>query len=286
MEAKFIGRGVAAAELQQTVSFFQQTEAYESCSRDVMSVASVPAGDAIDIVVKNKQSAEITVTLEAHLKNMVADVPLPHTATFPGNMNSRAFRIRVADPMRAWDYRWGYHWTWGPLDAKHDDAYVYSLPYAPGEAYRIDQGFNGKFSHFGDFEYSIDWNMPVGTKILAARGGVVVGVRDDFRVGGPTKEYENGANYVMIKHPDGTIGEYAHITFGGAVVSPGERVRAGQLIAYSGNTGLTTGPHLHFFVYKAVDGTRRESFPVRFRVHGDKPVMLIEGQTYAALGSA
>lgn len=282
---KFIRGGAAVALLLASVGLMQQAQAEESCSRDVMCVSAVPDGNAIDIVVDNKQTAEITVTLDANLKNMVADVPLPYTATFPGGKSVKAFSLKVDDPSHTWDYRWSYRWTWGPLNAKHDNNYLYSLPYEPGKAYRIDQGFNGRFSHFGDFKYSIDWNMPIGTPILAARDGVVVGVRDDFNVGGPSRDYENDANYVMIKHSDGTIGEYAHIMHNGAMVKVGEHVKVGQLIAYSGNTGFTTGPHLHFFVYKAIDGAHRQSFPIRFRLRGDKPTMLVEGQSYLAYGS-
>jgi murein DD-endopeptidase MepM/ murein hydrolase activator NlpD len=266
------------------LGFVHVASAEESCSRDVMCVSAVPNGDGVDIYVQNRQTAEITVTLDAKLTNMSTNRSLPYTATYPGLKTVKAFTLQAADAKQLWDYRWSYKWDWGPMQAKHDDSYLYSLPYESGKAYRIDQGYNGHFSHFGDFQYSIDWNMPVGTPILAAREGVVVGVRDEYQIGAPDRAYENKANYIMIKHPDGTIGEYAHLMYKGVKVKVGDRVQAGELIGYSGNTGFTTGPHLHFFVYKAVDGAHRQSFPVRFRLRNDQPTMLVEGEAYQAYG--
>lgn len=254
------------------------------CSRDVMCVIAVENGDRVDVYVDNRQSAEITVTLDSAPKNMAADVVLPHTATFPGAQMTRAFSMTRADRSRPSDYRLSFAWTWGNLNAVHNDAHVYRLPYAPGRFHRVDQGFNGPFSHFGDFQYSIDFAMPMGTPIHAARGGVVVGVKDIYDAGGPSREYENQCNYVMIKHDDGTIAEYDHLLKGGVKVKVGDRVGAGDFIALSGNSGFTTGPHLHFFVYKATDGRERQSFPIRFRLGNDEPAggLIAVGHTYTA----
>lgn len=251
------------------------SQAQEVCSRDVMCVDAVEHGNAVDLYVVNRQSAEITVTLDATTRNMRAMRSLPYTETYPGNARTKALTL-VRDGAPS-DYQFNFKWTWGTIHAHWDPHVVYSLPFH-GD-FRVDQGFNGKFSHFGEQAYAIDFNMPIGTPLYAARSGVVVGTEDRYTKGAPELRYENRANYVMIKHADGTIGEYAHLMHGGVRVKVGQHVARGQLIGYSGNVGYTTGPHLHFFVYKALDGAERESFPVRFMVQG-APTFLAQGDTY------
>jgi murein DD-endopeptidase MepM/ murein hydrolase activator NlpD len=56
------------------------------------------------------------------------------------------------------------------------------------------------------------------------------------------------SNSIRILHDDGSMAVYAHLQVGRAQVYVGMRVQAGQLIAYSGNTGFSSGPHLHFAV--------------------------------------
>jgi murein DD-endopeptidase MepM/ murein hydrolase activator NlpD len=243
-----------------------------------MCVITVENRDTIDFFVQNRQSAEITVTLEADSSGMTPDISLPYTHTYEGMKTTKAFSLAKKNNQGEPHYQYSFAWTWGSMQATHDDSYLYSLPYMPGDAYRVDQGFNGSYSHYGDFQYAIDWNMPQGTRIHAARGGVVAGFKDTSNEGGPDRKYQNSANYIMIKHDDGTIGEYAHLQQYGVKVRLGERVQAGQLIGLSGNTGYSSGPHLHFFVYKAIDGERRESFPIQFKNYH----VLVAGHTYQA----
>lgn len=239
-----------------------------------MCVTSVEQGDSVEFFVENHHTAEITVTLEVETGDGSV---VSNTETYPGQQRTKALTV-PKDKRRQSSYQFNFQWTWGSLHAQHQDAYRYTLPYTPGKAYRVDQGFNGSYSHSGDFQYAIDWNMPVGTPVHAARGGIVVGVKDSYSEGGPNRKYQNSANYVMIKHSDGTIGEYAHLQRGSAKVKVGDEVQEGQLLAASGNTGFSSGPHLHFFVYKAIDGGHRQSFPVRFKGHDE----LVAGETYGA----
>ena len=76
---------------------------------------------------------------------------------------------------------------------------------------------------------------------------------------------------MRILHDDGTFALYAHLNWNSIRVNPGDRVQAGQYIADSGNTGFSSGPHLHFAVQRNL-GMRVESMPVTFRGPGGSPI--------------
>lgn len=89
---------------------------------------------------------------------------------------------------------------------------------------------NGSASNHG----AVDWGCPLGTAVMASSSGTVV------KAG-----WVNSYGYVVyINHPDGRQTRYAHLSR--IIVSTGQSVRQGQTIAYSGSTGRSTGPHLHF----------------------------------------
>lgn len=104
-------------------------------------------------------------------------------------------------------------------------------------------------SHQGLEAYAWDFAMPMGSLILAARGGRVSFVEQHWDIGGPNfKKYAAFANYVAIDQGDGTTALYLHLMQHGSLVKPGQPVIQGQPIAYSGETGFASGPHLHFQV--------------------------------------
>lgn len=142
-------------------------------------------------------------------------------------------------------------------------AYRYPFPWKGGP-FRLTQGPNGRFSHFGPKgRYAMDIAMPEGTPIIAARGGVVVRVENSQSGRGTNPS----GNFVRILHPDGTMGVYLHLMRGSVVVAEGQQVVLGQALAKSGNTGNSTGPHLHFVVQRNV-GLALESIPFQF----DRPI--------------
>lgn len=153
-------------------------------------------------------------------------------------------------------------WMEGPNI--YDESRLYLLPYK-GKLY-CAQGYDGDFSHQG--LYALDFLMKEGTSILAARAGVVVDVKEDSSENcmallqecheedgsencwDLTLECYAKMNYVKVEHEDGSVAQYSHLQQNGACVSLGQTVNQGDVIALSGNTGISTQPHLDFEIWK------------------------------------
>lgn len=129
----------------------------------------------------------------------------------------------------------------------YDEDYAYDLPYPKKQTFQLIQGYNGNYSHSN--QNALDFKMPEGTEILAARDGFVTQVKFDSKTGCASKECANQGNFVRIIHSDGTFAEYYHLLFNSSKIKVGDKVDKGQAIALSGNTGFSNGPHLHFMVY-------------------------------------
>lgn len=239
-------------------------------------------GERTRLFVENNEYSEITMTLDMSLVNLKGNVNFPYTATFPAGKVTEAFILSPIKCGSKWEYAYTNYYKLGSNCARHDDACLYQLPYSPGARFKVTQGYNGKFSHTGSNQYAIDWQMPEGTLIRAARGGVIVRVKDDSDRGGPSMDYDRFNNYILIRHSDGTLGHYCHLQKGGCLVKAGQTVAAGEFIAHSGNTGFSSGPHLHFCVFKTADGRNRLSLPVKFKTFEEKGITLLAGCAYRA----
>lgn len=158
-----------------------------------------------------------------------------------------------------------------PFIKRYDTLYPYAPPFKRGHRYKVIQGYNGSYTHNSpDSRYAIDFQMPVGDTICAARKGVVVKVEDQFHKGGRNKYFKPYANFILIYHEDGTVAQYVHLKHKGVFVKPGDIVEKEQVIGLSGNTGWSTEPHLHFSVYLPKNGTL-VSIPAMFnKVSGRK----------------
>ncbi|THU30460.1 M23 family metallopeptidase [Niastella caeni] len=128
----------------------------------------------------------------------------------------------------------------------NDTSYIYWLPFMPGERFLLVQAANSHMSHRN--ELSLDFKMKKGSKVCAARDGIVTEVKKDSDKGGLKDEYLSEGNHIFIRHNDGSMAQYWHLDKDGACVNVGDNVKKGQLIGLSGNTGYTAFPHLHFQV--------------------------------------
>ena len=222
------------------------------------------AENGVQFFVKNKNQFPVTVELDLELENLIADHKLPATTVISAFSTEIILKLKPKEQDKAWNYRSKYRYYMGDINARHNDAYSYHLPFESGSSFLVMQGYGGEFSHKGELQYAMDFDMPEGTPVHAARAGTVVKLEEKNAKGGPTKEMMDFANYVTIMHGDGTFADYSHLKKGGVAVEVGQRVQTGQLIGYSGNTGFSTGPHLHFIVKKAKRGGGFISIPVKF----------------------
>lgn len=191
----------------------------------------------------------------------------------------RLFSLTGIRARRKTTYSYTYRAVFG--DAKqvsYDSSFRYDLPFKKNGRYRIEQGYYGRFTHQN--ENSLDFNLPQGSQVRAARAGVVVSVVQHFNTSCLREDCKAMANHVVIYHNDGSLAEYSHLAYNGARVAVGDSVNRGDLIALSGNTGYTRGPHLHFICYLADFSTHR-SIKTLFRVgNGKSAVFLEENKSY------
>lgn len=170
--------------------------------------------------------------------------------------------LGASDPRKPMRYQPLFNYYLGD-PALAASGYRYALPWVGGP-FHISQGPNGAYSHTGPkSRYALDIAMPEGTPIIAARAGVVVKVENNQSGRGS----EPSGNFVRVLHEDGTMGVYLHLMRGSVVVQEGAKVATGAPLARSGNTGNSTGPHLHFVVQRNT-GLALESIPYQF----DQPV--------------
>ncbi len=205
------------------------------------------------------------------LNNMVMDRENPSRITLqPGDEKVLIAVLKPNIENRSYSFRSRLSFTNGdPLTVVPDD-YLYILPFENGKKYKLDQGFGGKFSHQKENFYALDFSMDIGTAVCAAREGIVVEVKEDSNRGGASASYANYGNYIVVYHSDGTFASYVHLKLNGSLVNVGDKVTPGEVIGYSGNTGLSTGPHLHFSVnIPTIEGSR-QSIPIKLKgVNGE-----------------
>lgn len=221
-------------------------------------------GVATDVYVENRIAAPLQMTLDFSAQQNVTAWPgFPLHQVLPPNARVKVGRIEPANHGQVSSF--SLDMTALPGDPAASPRNVtYSLPVDEHSAWKLGQSFHGGWSHNDEQnQYAIDIVVPEGTPVLAARAGVVMQVESSFdKAGSNRTRYAERANLVRIIHDDGTMALYAHLMENGVYVKVGERVGVGQQIAASGNTGFSSGPHLHFAV-QVNRGMRLASVPFR-----------------------
>jgi murein DD-endopeptidase MepM/ murein hydrolase activator NlpD len=243
---------------------------YASITDYPFRLVTKPQRTEQELVAENDGAAPITVYVTLSGENYASDRTWPMTAVVPPNSAISLGRVFAADKAAGgYNFLFRYSHHFGRIDAIHDPAAAYRLPYVEGQSYTVTQAYGGKLTSHNNREnlYAVDFAMPVGTAVLAARAGVVIDATMWHQEGGYDVRFLDKANTVAIAHDDGTVAEYAHLSPGPELVHPGQRVAAGDLLGYSGSTGYSSGPHLHFIVSKpsvSEGKVARQSVPITF----------------------
>jgi len=238
-------------------------------------------------------SVRLVLTLS---ENVATDQRFPLYVVVPPRTNLSVARLYAAEPRKAWRYQTRSSNAYGSYQAQHDPAAMYRVPWMDGRTFVIGQAPGGKITTHDtpSSREAIDVTMPEGTPVVAARGGVVFQAISEHSEGRLDKALWQKANMVRVLHDDGTIGNYLHFMHDGVAVKTGEAVRAGKLLGYSGSTGYSAGPHLHFSITRVVreaEGFGEVSEPITFYV-GTPPYLFAPrtGQVvtanYASAGKA
>lgn len=244
---------------QQPVEIFQLFGASPAQRRTVF--VEKRGAERQDVYVVNRNQAPVEVSFHLMRQENIRSQSIPAHWLVPARGETKIASLQPLNAEQPLRYDYRMRWQLGDPNAKPNQRFVYSPPVPVQNAFTIAQGFNGSYSHHtASSRYAIDIDMPIGTAIRAARGGLVVSVNDSNRDGGNSVAYRSQTNSIYVLHDDGTFAIYAHLRCGSALVRPGERIQIGQIIAQSGNTGYSTGPHLHFAVLRNA-GMQWQSVP-------------------------
>ena len=234
----------------------------------------------------NRSQGPLAVRISlAEEDNVVSSPELPEIFVLPAGAERELVTIGPLDPKRSWRYRLQTQSMPGDPTGQHRPDRPYRPPFAPGASFTIGQAFGGQHSHnTPSSQYAVDIAMPIGTPVHAAREGVVMDLARWFhRSGSELERYGNRANYVRILHDDGSMAVYAHLDYNGVRVREGQQVRRGQLIGKSGNTGFSSGPHLHFAIQLNRD-LKLVSVPFEFEGPDGRVLSPREGLSLGAPG--
>ena len=241
-------------------------------------------GGGIALIAQSTYFAHVQVAYRlTDLINVSPSVERAGIVTLPPRSETRLTVVDKLYPNTLMSFSSEFQFLPGDPEAVHSPDGPYRLPFALATTFPVSQAYPDRITH-GDpsSEHAVDFSMPIGTPIYAARGGTVIEVASDFFDNGLDPSVDGPrANVVRVLHADGTMALYAHLSWNSIRVVPGERVTRGEYLADSGNTGFSTGPHLHFVIQRNRGGAI-VSVPVEFAGAAGSPVTVRRGEQFTA----
>jgi hypothetical protein len=262
---------------------YEQLPVADSVGAPVVRVSHRPADRHVELIADNSCfcPAEVAVRLlePANVAGL-GDGMLRRVA--PARRETVLAVLSPVDPKQPMAFGHEYRAVLGEPRVNHEPAEPYRAPFALAREFRVTQAYPVRLTHVDPASaHAVDFEMPVGTQIYSARGGTVIEVASQYFEASTDPNRALQANVVRILHADGTMGLYAHLNWDSIRVRPGQIVERGEYIADSGNTGFTTGPHLHFVVQRN-SGLKLESLPVEFAGPAGSKTIARTGELLAA----
>ncbi len=205
-----------------------------SWAKPFVVVTEEKQGDTVMLYANLENASCVSFEMTLTLVNMRSSAPVPIVRDLTQEKTLLTTLTKI-NPSEKWSFKYRFRLVVGRSNAKPDLAHVYKIPFSAESKFPLRAGYGGRAGQSTPAnEYMLIWDMPEGTPVLAAREGVVVGIRDDSNEHGLTDEFRSKSNVIVIEHPDGTLAEYVHLKYQGSAVKLGQAVKAGELIGYSG----------------------------------------------------
>lgn len=154
-------------------------------------------------------------------------------------------------------------WTWMPGTLGSGDKKNVLNPFKPPGKVRFGEDMGE--THRGPDKYGYDFIAPLHTPVYAMEDGIVARVIDHYLEAHQDKKRKDENNVIEVVHADGTVARYSHLHPKSALVRPCDKIKAGDQLAQSGNTGYSSGPHLHVDIYRPRSGESYTTLPLTFR---------------------
>lgn len=230
------------------------------------------------VLADNEEYCPVSVKVDFKLDNLKSSNGNHKVFIIPARSKRNVITVLKSIKKGRYGFKYKSKYNYSSYLGKIDTSYIYKLPFKVDNQFNISQGYFGNRTHIKT--RALDFSLPIGTDIYAAREGVVISVVDHNTKTCYNKGCSKYNNLIIIYHNDGSFSEYVHIDTNTAKVKIGDKVLKGQFIAKSGNIGWSSGPHLHFSVYKH-NFNKRIFYETKFKIYEDGvPVILRKEGVY------